>query len=81
MVVLLPGSVVAQMVLPPDEAPRRVAILQIGGGYTMPMASFAAAENPFVFGANREVASFGDGFASSGTSLSFRLSRILLMQV
>ena len=73
VVVLLPGSLLGQMVLPPDEVPRRVAILQIGGGYTMPMASFAAAENPLVLGANGDVVSFGDGFARYGTSLNFRV--------
>ncbi|MFC1628290.1 hypothetical protein ACFL3H_04155 [Gemmatimonadota bacterium] len=71
MVVLLPGNLLAQMVLPPDEAPRRVAILQIGGGYTMPMASFAAAENPLVISPNGGIASFGDGFARYGTTLNF----------
>ncbi len=73
MAFLLPGSIAAQMVLPPDDAPRRVAILQIGAGFTSPMASFAAAENPLVIGPDGGIASFGDGFAKYGTSLNFRV--------
>ena len=73
LVVLLPMSAFAQRVLPPEEEPRRAAILQIGGGYTLPVASFAAAENPLVFGEGREVVSFGDGYARYGTTLNFRV--------
>ncbi len=74
VVVLVPAGAVAQVVLPPEEPPRRGPVLQFGAGYGFPMATFAAAENPFVFGPGESVASFGDGYASLGTSLNVGVS-------
>ncbi len=69
LTILLPASAAAQVVLPPKEPPRRVPVFQLGAGYGLPTATFAAAENPFVFGPGGTTASFGDGYARVGTSL------------
>jgi hypothetical protein len=74
LTVLLPAGSAAQVVLPPEEPPRRVPVFQLGASYGFPTATFARAERPFVFGPNESVASFGDGFATTGTSLNVGLA-------
>ena len=73
VMILVPLDADGQVVLPPEEEPRRRAVYQIGAGTATPIASFGAAVKPFVFGPNETVASFGDGYARSGTFLNFRV--------